>query len=240
MELKTDDLKSLRKEHVSRNFLKKEHQDDIKFIDEWKAIKPSDRHILVIDEFGDTSLSGKSTDSKFGLGISDVNHPAMYAGLSRFNRILNFGKEKKANKSSIPGRTVMSAAIRATGSETSCVYVDKKGKMPIYMHKDQRERILGVLDDTLKESLPKEGVVWVVVDSNTQYSEPKYIQSVCSKYNNSKRTVLCKQYDSSNNGLSSDLIQTNDYVTNAARSDLRMGKKLRSRILKMKFIKIEK
>ena len=51
--------------------------------------------------------------------------------------------------------------------------------------------------------------------------------------------ILCKQYRSNNNGLSSEFLQTNDYVANAARSAIERNKPLRSRILKMKYSKIE-
>ena len=52
--------------------------------------------------------------------------------------------------------------------------------------------------------------------------------------------ILCKQYRSNNNGLSSEFLQTNDYVANAARSNVELGQPLRSRILKMRFVQLGK
>lgn len=242
MKLKSNDLKSKVKfNRTSKTNHDKERSIDKEFLEKWNAADPSDKHIIVIDEFGDSNLGKKSTEKHFGFGISDVERPMLYSGLSIVNRTFHFKEEKKANKSSQLDRILMSVGIRSTGSKSSCVYVDKNGKRPSYMRDESKtdEQILGLLDDSLKTTLPKKGIVWVIIDNNTQYRGQENITDLCSKYSNDDRTVLCKQYRSNDNGLSSEFLQTNDYVANAARSELRFKETLRSRILKMKYSKIE-
>ena len=242
MKLKSNNLKSKVKfNRTSKTNYDKEHSIDKEFLEKWNAANPSDKHIIVVDEFGDSNLGKKSTERHFGFGISDVEHPRMYSGLSIVNKTFHFKDEKKANKSSQLDRILMSIGIRSTGSESSCVYVDKKGKRPHYMRDGSKtdEQILGLLEDSLKKTLPKKGIVWVIVDNNTQYRGQENVTDLGSKYSNKDRTVLCKQYKSNDNGLSSEFLQTNDYVANAARSKLKYKETLRSRILKMKYSKIE-
>ena len=67
--------------------MKKEYVDDKKFIRKWNGANPKDRHIIIVDEFGNTAYKEiKDHESKFGYGVSNVNHPDDYAKISRNNR----------------------------------------------------------------------------------------------------------------------------------------------------------
>jgi hypothetical protein len=204
------------------------------FIREWDRTPPEDRHILVIDEFGNVGPS-KEHETKFGFGVSDVKHPRIYAGLSRIHRRMHCTGEKKAAGTSLPGRTLMAACIRLTGTKTSCIYVDKGGDMPDFMKRVPRNRLRGMLSETLDETLPDNGAIWVVVDHNNCYCGNTPVKKICRSKSNGKRIVCGSQYESEGMGCPSDLIQTNDHVVNAARSNVELGKTLRSRILGIRF-----
>ena len=204
------------------------------FIKEWNRTPPKDRHILVVDEFGNTGPSNEH-ETKFGFGVSDVKHPRIYAGLSRIHRKIHCTDEKKAADTSIPGRTLMAACIRLTGTKSSCIYADKGGDMPECMGRAPHKRIRGMLSRTLDETLPENGLTWVVVDSNSQYRGNTPVKKICAAKSNGKRTVCGSQYESKGTDYSSNLIQTNDHVVNAARSKVEAGKPLRSKILGIRF-----
>lgn len=205
-----------------------------RFLGKWRAADPRDRHVLVVDEFGNTGPS-RAHETKFGFGVSDVKHLKFYTGLSRIHRRMHRTDEQKAKDTSIVGRTLMAAGIRLTGTKTSCVYVDKNGDMPDCMKRVPHKRIRKTLSCTLDETLPEDGVTWVVIDCNSQYRGNTPVERICSSKSNGRRTVCGSQYESEGAGYPSDLIQTNDHVVNAARSNLELGRDLRSKILGTNF-----
>lgn len=218
--------------------MNKHYSDDEEFIHEWNLSDPSDRHILVVDEFGNTGPSRQS-ETKFGYGVSDVKDVDGYAKIARESRKAHNNDEQKANNTSRPEKVLISSKIRETGSKTSCVYIDKNKPMPEYMKSGKRpNRIYGVLNDTLDETLPKRGIVWVVIDNNTQYVNDSRLKKECRSHSNGKRTVYGNQYSSKGTFLPSDLLQTNDHVANAARARTELKDHTRSKILRMRSVKL--
>lgn len=218
--------------------MRKPYSDDEAFIEKWNGSDPEDRHILVIDEFGNT---GKSCykETKFGYGVSDVDDVDNYMKIAQDNRIKYGNSEQKAKHSTMDERKLISMKIRDTKTKTSCVYIDKNKPMPEYMMSGKKpNRIYGVLNDTLEKTLPKHGVVWVVIDNNTQYVNDSRLKKECKSHSNKKRTVYGNQYSSEGRSITSNLLQTNDYVANAARSRTELNERERSRILKMRFMRI--
>lgn len=220
--------------------MNKRYSDDEAFIEKWNSASASNRHIIVIDEFGNTGPS-RYRETKFGYGVSDVNDVKSYVKISRESRKAHKNDEQKAKSSSLWERFEIALKIRDTKTKTSCVYVDKNTDTPDYMASHRRSnRIYGVLNDTLEETLPRYGVVWVVIDNNTQYINDSKLKKVCKSYSDKRRTVYGNQYSSKGTSLPSDLLQTNDFVANAARSNVELGQPLRSRILKMRFVQLGK
>lgn len=218
--------------------MRKPYSDDETFIEKWNSDDTRNRYILVVDEFGNTGPS-HYRETKFGYGVSDVNNVDDYVAIARKNRKIHNNDEQKAGSSQLDDRERVSKDIRKTGSKTTCVYIDKKKPMPDYMASGKKSnRIYGVLNETLEEVLPEEGLVWVVVDNNTQYGNDTKLKNFCRSYSNKKRTVYGNQYSSKGTSLPSDLLQTNDYVANAARSRTELNERERSRILKMRFVRI--
>lgn len=220
--------------------MNKRYSDDEEFIKRWNSSAPSNRYIIVVDEFGNTGPS-HYRETKFGYGVSDVNDVKRYTKISRESRKAHRNDEQKANHTSLREKLLISLKIRYTKTKTSCVYVDKNTDVPDYMASRRKSnRIYGVLNDTLEETLPKYGAVWVVVDNNTQYINDNKLKKVCKSYSDKRRTVYGNQYSSKGTSLPSDLLQTNDFVANAARSNVELGQPLRSRILKMRFVQLGK
>lgn len=220
--------------------MNKRYSDDEAFIEKWNSASASNRHILVIDEFGNTGPSHRR-ETKFGYGVSDVNDVKRYTRISRESRKAHGNDEQKAKSSSLWERFEIALKIRDTKTKTSCVYVDKNTSMPDYMKSELKpRRIYGVLNDTLEETLPRYGVVWVVIDNNTQYVNKTKLKKACSSHSNKKRTVYGNQYSSEGTSLPSDLLQTNDFVANAARTEVELKQPLMSRILKMRFVHLGK
>lgn len=217
--------------------MNKHYSDDEDFVRRWNGSGPHSRHILVVDEFGNTGPSHRS-ETKFGYGVSDVKDLDGYRRIARDNRNEHHNDEQKANKTSMRERILTSMKIRETGTKTSCVYIDKDAPTPAYMRYGRKKRIYGVLNDTLDETLPEKGVVWVVIDNNTQYGSDNMIKTICRAHSNKRLTVYGNQYSSRGTSLPSDLLQTNDFVANAARTKAEVGYPLMSRILRMRFVRI--
>lgn len=214
-----------------------------RFVSVWDATDPKDRHIIVVDEFGNTGPSHRG-ETKFGFGVSEVRHPRAYVAISHLQRKLHRTDEWKAHDASIAERTATAVMIRATGTKTSCVYVDKDGDIPKGMReRDTKRRVKGMLGYTLDDTLPKSGAVWVVVDKSNSYGNDRTVEKICKDRSNRIRHVCGGQYNSSDNSdkhkIPSSLIQTNDYVTNAARSKTESGMGFRSKVLKTRFRKAD-
>lgn len=186
---------------------------------------------VIIDEFGNTG-DRRPHETKFGYGVSVTKHPRIFGSIAVFNRIIhNRGDELKANDTKLKNRLRVSKAISKTDVKTYAVYVDKDADLPNGWEKSKRSRMIGVLDATLDETLPKEGTIKVVVDNNNMYPKKRLPELIRSK-SNEKRSVSGDQYDS-RRGKYHNILQTNDYVANAARSDVELGFTERSRILKI-------
>lgn len=206
------------------------------FVDTWEKTPLGDRHIVVVDEFGNAGEC-KPHETKFGYGVSEVKSPYAYGRISRIHRKIHRTDEKKASKTSVPERTVVSAAIRLSGTKTTCVYVDKKEPLPEGMRgRKTAYKTRFMLDRTLDKTLPETGTTWVVVDNNNQYGKDK-VREICGHYTNKKRTVCGEEYSSKGSNRTANLLQTNDFVANAARSKLEFGKGCRARIMRTVFKK---
>ena len=209
------------------------------FIKEWNEASPRDRHIIVVDEFGNTGKKHLK-ETKFGYGVSEVRHPNAYLGISKTMRKLHAtdkreADEWKAEESPQPERVLAAAAIRLTGTRTAAVYVDKD-HLPADATQRNKGRVMrGMFGRTIDETIPDSGIVWIVVDDNDQYGNRKAVEKICRERSTRSRIVEGSVYDSEGSSSPSGLIQTNDFSTNAARSKLELGKQLRSRILATRF-----
>lgn len=188
---------------------------------------------VIVDEFGNVGPS-KPHETTFGFGVSVTKHPRLYGAIGVMNRLLHLTtKEKKATDTSIMYRTITSKAIAGIGTETYAVYVDKKADVPKgWNGKKKREVMIGTLNKTLDETLPENGEIFVIVDNNNLYTENNVTKVINSKSNN-KRDVQGRDYNSDTSEYRNQL-QTNDFVANAARSDVELGKNRRATILRMK------
>lgn len=77
-----------------------------------------------------------------------------------------------------------------------------------------------------------------IVDYNKQYEGPTKVEDIIERRTNDSRTVRGKMYDSKGDGLPSDLIQTNDYVTNAVRDAVETKHEERAKIIGVKSKKL--
>lgn len=212
--------------------------DDEEFISQWEASRLEDRHIEIYDEFGNTGQS-QVHETKFGFGISEVFHPILYADIAELNDFFHGVAERKARDSPLSERYLLSSGIRLLGTKTYCAYVDKNGNLPQGMERAPHKRIRGILGASLDRFLPPTGVVWVLVDSNDQYKGSDAVKRICASRSNSERIVRGRQYPSNKCDFPSYLLQTHDYVTNAARSAVEFGKCGRADILGIDFKQID-
>lgn len=209
------------------------------FVKEWNETSPKDRHIIVIDEFGNTGPK-HSKETHFGFGVSEVSSPHVYMGVSKVLRKFHKTDEKKAHDSTQAERILVTAAIASTGTKTSSLYVDKDDLPEVMAKGDKQQKIRGMLGRTLDKTLPEDGIVWVVVDHNDQYGGNSPVRRICSARGTDSRTVYGEQYRSVGNSDPQSLIQTNDFVANAADSNLVFGKKFRSKLLRMKMTRMNR
>lgn len=199
-----------------------------------------DSKIIVIDEFGNTGNSMEK-ERRFGFGVSVVNNPESFIRISQKLREKHNTEEYKANKATIPERVDISKKIHKTGTDCYSCYINKDADMPQGFRSDKKySRIDGMLGYTLDKTLPKKGNIFVMIDYNNQYKGRTKVESICKSRSNDNRTVRGTYFNSVGDGKFSDLIQTHDYVSNAARSNLELNEPARSTILKMKFIRATK
>ena len=190
-----------------------------------------DYTIVVVDEFGNTGPSHPQ-ETKFGFGVSIVGDASKFKRISMDLRDFYHVSEYKASKAQMVERIEVANKIRDSGTTTKACYINKNGDHPVGMDsRDDYKRIQGMLGFTLDHVLPHKGNFFVIVDYHSQYRSSKVVEDICKRRTNASRNVMGVMKNSVGDGSASDYIQTNDFVSNAARSDIELGLDERSHIL---------
>lgn len=207
---------------------------------------------VVIDEFGSVSPYSEH-ERVFGYAASITDDKAGMENLAKENRKLhNTSEEVKATGKK--GRDMwtrirMSVGIRNLGIDTSAQYVDKrrppiewdadvhKGESDRKLRKRRKKMTMRMLDYTIDKSLEKTNTpgVFIVVDKNSAMSN---VSALCTSKSDKQRTVRGDTYDSTESKYR-DLLQTHDYVANAAGSATK-GFPLRALCMRMKIHRLRK
>lgn len=205
---------------------------------------------VVIDEFGSASPYSRK-EKTFGYAASVTEDKAGMERLAKENRKLhNTSEEVKATGKK--GRDMwtrirMSVGIRNLRISTGAYYVDKRRPplgWDVEKHKNEphsatrkRRNAISkkVLEYTIDRTLDRNTNpgVFIVIDENTSLSN---VDKICMSKSDDKRTVRGNTYDSSDSKYK-DLLQTHDYVANAAGSATK-GFPLRALCLRMKIHRI--
>lgn len=211
-----------------------------------RFIKPT---YIVIDDFGDVSPYSHK-EPTFGYAYSITDNPDLMGALAVDNRRYR-GKavEAKASDDGIWNRVRMTLAIRKLGIWSGAAYIDKtrpphgwdlrkrsdesnsqfsrrKGRM--------RKGVLEYVIDTALESTESRGVM-IVVD---EHSALRNVRELCRTKTTKDRTVDGNTFSSSDS-VFRNLLQTQDYVANAAGSATK-GYPLRAKFLGMKIHRLRR
>lgn len=229
-------MKSSRSKQVRRQF----RGPDGRFI------KPT---YIVIDDFGNVSPYSRK-EPTFGYAYSVTDDPKEMARLAVDNR-RRAGKkvEAKANEDGLWNRVRMSLAIRSLGIRTGAAYVDKRcpphgwdvekndheSKKQYRVRKGRVRR--GILEYVIDEALNGTGScgVMIIVD---EHDAVHNVGELCRSKSTDDRKVDGGSFSSSNSRYR-DLLQTQDYVANAAGSATK-GYPLRARSMRMRVHRIRR
>lgn len=206
---------------------------------------------LVIDDFGDV-VPYSDRESSFGYAVTVTDDIDSFGNISKEDRRRHGHprKERKASDESISysEKLEITREIAALGDEHLGYYIDKRNPPEIWdidkrlfesraRWKDRknavRKKVLSkAIDGALRG---RTGEIEIIIDHHDSYSG---IPELCqSKKRRGKRNVKGDQYDSSK-GKYHDALQTQDFVANAAYSDIRNHRE-RRKLLKMRMRKVK-
>ena len=233
-------MKAIRTSAASRNLESKRRMTQ----SERARVQPRDSRgrfagfdtVMVIDEFGNTGVESKRSERKFGYAVSLTDRPDDFGRVTEMNRILHSG-EWKSTDDSIEERVRKTRGIARLGVQTFAYYVDKNHPPKGWNGEDRGKVMRSILDYSITSSLPEtKGNVLVVVDHHNAYKGKikPLIESKSTPWKNVEG-----DHFRSDRGTYADLLQTQDYVANAARGKLEIGDSKRTKILKMRIHKIQ-
>lgn len=191
--------------------------------------------VMVVDEFGNVGKDPKRSETKFGFSVSVTERPEDFGRVTEMNRILH-KTEWKASDDTQDERVRKTRGIARIGTKTFAYYVDKNHPPAEWLDDDRRKVMRGMLNYTIDSTLPEtHGDVLIVVDHHTTYKGR--VRPMIESKSTPWRIVEGDEYKS-HQGPYSDLLQTHDYVANAARSKIEIGESTRADILRMRVHKI--
>lgn len=184
--------------------------------------------VMIVDEFGNLGIEPKPHESKFGYAVSITKHPGRFGRVTAGNRTVCSGSDEiKASRD--PDKLNITLDIAKTRVRSFAFYVDKKDP-PSWWSKE--DRICIALGQVLDRTLPRtKGNVFVVVDGHSSYRRRCRVKPLVESKSKPGKTVKGDEFDSRQSECS-DLLQTHDYVANAARSRIELHHPLRSIILR--------
>ena len=184
--------------------------------------------VMIVDEFGNLGVEPKPHESKFGYVVSITKHPGRFGRVTDCNR--SAGSESNEIKASgDPNKLSVTLHIAKTPVRSFAFYVDKNDPPSWWSRND---RVCTALSQALDRTLPRtKGNVFVVVDGHTSYKRRCKVKPLVESKSKPGKTVKGDEFDSRQSECS-DLLQTHDYVANAARSRIELHHPLRSIILK--------
>lgn len=196
--------------------------------------------VLVVDEFGNDAVrpsvgrTPKQRETKFGYAVSVTKNPGGFGAITADNR-----RRKKEIKSKDDARNKMAIVrkIAAFPAKTRVYFVDKYRPYKGWENKGRRCDCLSEsVDRALEET---HGNVYVVVDSHEYYAAHCPVNEMMKKKSGRGRAVRGDEYRSSGKECG-DLLQTHDYVANAAEDALEHEDTRRSRILGTLFFRFRR
>lgn len=195
--------------------------------------------VLVVDEFGNDAVrpsvgkTPRQRETKFGYAISVTRDPGGFGAITADNR--KTAKEIKSGRDR-KNRGGIVRKIAAFPAKTRVYFVDKYRPHRGWENKGRRCDCLSEsVDRALEET---RGNVYVVVDNHEYYAPHCPVDEMMKKKSERDRTVRGDEYRSSGKECG-DLLQTHDYVANAAEDALEHGDTERSRILGTLFFKLK-